>query len=111
MNTEAKRWLLKHAVSERKSRLTTGFTLIKLLVVMVEAAWRVADPILNAWGNNPPKDFPNCTPGAIMPPTLQLSRTRPRCTASLTAAVRPAAPSFSSTLLTWVFTVPSVMKS
>jgi glucose-6-phosphate 1-dehydrogenase len=30
---------------------------------MVEAAWKAADPILDAWGNNPPKDFPNYAPG------------------------------------------------
>ncbi|CAN5893252.1 glucose-6-phosphate dehydrogenase [soil metagenome] len=29
---------------------------------MVEAAWKVADPILNTWANNPPQDFPNYTP-------------------------------------------------
>ena len=31
-----------------------------------------ADPILNAWGNNPPKDFPNYAPGAWGPPAAEL---------------------------------------
>jgi len=35
---------------------------------MVEAAWRVADPILNAWGDNPPNDFPNYVAGTSGPP-------------------------------------------
>jgi len=39
---------------------------------MVEAAWKVADPILDAWGNNPPKDFPNYAPGAWGPPAAEL---------------------------------------
>jgi glucose-6-phosphate 1-dehydrogenase len=26
---------------------------------MVEAAWEAASPILTAWNNNPPNDFPN----------------------------------------------------
>jgi prepilin-type N-terminal cleavage/methylation domain-containing protein len=33
VNIEAKRWLLKHALSERKSQ-STGFTSIELLVVI-----------------------------------------------------------------------------
>ena len=28
-----------------------------------EAAWKIADPILNAWENNPPKNFPNYAAG------------------------------------------------
>jgi len=39
---------------------------------MVEAAWKAADPILEAWGNNPPKDFPNYAPGAWGPPAAEL---------------------------------------
>ena len=39
---------------------------------MVEAAWKVADPILDAWGNNPPKDFPNYVPGTWGPPAAEL---------------------------------------
>ena len=39
---------------------------------MVEAAWKVADPILDAWGNNPPKDFPNYAPGTWGPPAAEL---------------------------------------
>jgi len=39
---------------------------------MVEAAWKVADPILDAWGNNPPKDFPNYSPGSWGPPAAEL---------------------------------------
>ncbi|MEO6754039.1 MAG: glucose-6-phosphate dehydrogenase, partial [Chthoniobacteraceae bacterium] len=35
---------------------------------MVEAAWKVGDPILNAWENNPPKDFPNYAAGTWGPP-------------------------------------------
>ncbi len=35
---------------------------------MVEAAWRVGDPILNAWQNNPPNDFPNYLAGTWGPP-------------------------------------------
>ena len=35
---------------------------------MVEAAWKVADPILSAWENNPSKDFPNYVPGTWGPP-------------------------------------------
>jgi len=39
---------------------------------MVEAAWKVADPILDAWANNPPKDFPNYTPGTWGPAAAEL---------------------------------------
>jgi len=39
---------------------------------MVEAAWNVVDPILNAWENNPPKDFPNYSPGSWGPPAAEL---------------------------------------
>ena len=35
---------------------------------MVEAAWKLADPILNAWATNPPKDFPNYGAGTWGPP-------------------------------------------
>jgi glucose-6-phosphate 1-dehydrogenase len=34
---------------------------------MVKAAWEAAQPILDAWGNNPPKDFPNYAAGAWGP--------------------------------------------
>ena len=34
---------------------------------MVEAAWQAAQPILDAWGNNPPKDFPSYAPGTWGP--------------------------------------------
>jgi glucose-6-phosphate 1-dehydrogenase len=34
---------------------------------MVEAAWEAAQPILDAWGNNPPKDFPNYAAGTWGP--------------------------------------------
>jgi glucose-6-phosphate 1-dehydrogenase len=34
---------------------------------MVEAAWEAAQPILDAWGNNPPKDFPNYPAGTWGP--------------------------------------------
>jgi glucose-6-phosphate 1-dehydrogenase len=26
---------------------------------MVEAAWRIATPLLDVWGSIPPRDFPN----------------------------------------------------
>ncbi len=35
---------------------------------MVEAAWKVADPILNVWENSPPKNFPNYVAGTWGPP-------------------------------------------
>jgi len=34
---------------------------------MVEAAWAAASPILEAWNNNPPTDFPNYVAGAWGP--------------------------------------------
>jgi glucose-6-phosphate 1-dehydrogenase len=34
---------------------------------MVEAAWEAAQPILDAWGNNPPNDFPNYAGGTWGP--------------------------------------------
>jgi glucose-6-phosphate 1-dehydrogenase len=34
---------------------------------MVEAAWEAASPILEAWNNNPPADFPNYAPGSWGP--------------------------------------------
>jgi glucose-6-phosphate 1-dehydrogenase len=34
---------------------------------MVEAAWEAAQPILDAWGDNPPKDFPNYAAGTWGP--------------------------------------------
>jgi glucose-6-phosphate 1-dehydrogenase len=34
---------------------------------MVKAAWEAAQPILDAWGNNPPKDFPNYAAGTWGP--------------------------------------------
>jgi glucose-6-phosphate 1-dehydrogenase len=34
---------------------------------MVEAAWKVADPIVSAWENNPPNDFPNYMAGTWGP--------------------------------------------
>ena len=36
---------------------------------MVEAAWEAASPILEAWNNNPPKDFPNYPSGTWGPET------------------------------------------
>ena len=35
---------------------------------MVEAAWKIADPIRSAWDENPPRDFPNYAPGTWGPP-------------------------------------------
>jgi glucose-6-phosphate 1-dehydrogenase len=34
---------------------------------MVKAAWEAAQPILDAWGNNPPKDLPNYAAGTWGP--------------------------------------------
>ena len=34
---------------------------------MVEAAWEAAQPILDAWANNPPKEFPNYAAGTWGP--------------------------------------------
>ena len=34
---------------------------------MVEAAWRVVDPILDVWGSIPPRDFPNYAAGSAGP--------------------------------------------
>jgi len=34
---------------------------------MVEAAWEAAAPILEAWNNNPPTDFPNYAAGTWGP--------------------------------------------
>ncbi|MBV8586306.1 MAG: glucose-6-phosphate dehydrogenase [Verrucomicrobia bacterium] len=34
---------------------------------MVDAAWQVATPVLEAWANHPPKDFPNYQPGSQGP--------------------------------------------
>jgi glucose-6-phosphate 1-dehydrogenase len=34
---------------------------------MVEAAWTAASPILEAWNNNPPTDFPNYAAGTWGP--------------------------------------------
>jgi glucose-6-phosphate 1-dehydrogenase len=33
----------------------------------IEAGWRAAQPILDAWSNNPPKDFPNYAAGSAGP--------------------------------------------
>jgi glucose-6-phosphate 1-dehydrogenase len=38
---------------------------------MVEAAWKVAQPILDGWNANPPKDFPNYAPGEWGPGAAQ----------------------------------------
>ena len=35
---------------------------------MVEAAWNIAEPILNVWENNPPQSFPNYVAGTWGPP-------------------------------------------
>ena len=35
---------------------------------MVEAAWRIATPILDAWASAPPRDFPNYPAGSAGPP-------------------------------------------
>ncbi len=33
----------------------------------IEAGWQVVQPILDAWANNPPRDFPNYTAGSAGP--------------------------------------------
>jgi glucose-6-phosphate 1-dehydrogenase len=33
----------------------------------IEAGWRAVQPILDAWSNNPPKDFPNYAAGSDGP--------------------------------------------
>jgi glucose-6-phosphate 1-dehydrogenase len=33
----------------------------------IEAGWQAVEPILEAWGNNPPKDFPNYSAGTTGP--------------------------------------------
>jgi glucose-6-phosphate 1-dehydrogenase len=38
---------------------------------MVEAAWKVAQPILDGWANHPPTDFPNYAPRDWGPPAAQ----------------------------------------
>jgi glucose-6-phosphate 1-dehydrogenase len=43
---------------------------------MVEAAWKVAQPILDGWQANPPKDFPNYAPGDWGPKAAQELMTR-----------------------------------
>ena len=43
---------------------------------MVEAAWKIAQPILDGWQANPPKDFPNYAPGTWGPPAAQDLMTR-----------------------------------
>ncbi|MCU0788042.1 MAG: hypothetical protein MUC91_07610 [Verrucomicrobia bacterium] len=35
----------------------------------VETAWRILQPILNAWASSLPTDFPNCRAGSWGPPT------------------------------------------
>ena len=35
---------------------------------MVEAAWKIADPILDVWGTLAPRDFPNYAAGSWGPP-------------------------------------------
>jgi glucose-6-phosphate 1-dehydrogenase len=34
---------------------------------MVESAWRIVQPVLDAWGSKPPKDFPNYKAGSTGP--------------------------------------------
>ena len=38
---------------------------------MVEAAWKIADPIRSAWDENPPRNFPNYFPETWGPPEAQ----------------------------------------
>ena len=43
---------------------------------MVEAAWKVAQPILDGWAAKPPTDFPNYAPGEWGPKAAQEMMTR-----------------------------------
>ena len=45
----------------------TGDTTLYHRADMVEAAWRIATPILDVWGSIPPRDFPNYTAGSWGP--------------------------------------------
>ncbi len=36
---------------------------------MVEAAWKIATPVLDVWASLPPRDFPNYRAGATGPAT------------------------------------------
>ena len=46
----------------------TGDTTLFHRADTVEAAWRIATPILDVWGSIPPRDFPNYAAGAWGPP-------------------------------------------
>jgi glucose-6-phosphate 1-dehydrogenase len=37
----------------------------------VESAWNVIEPVLDAWGNVAPSDFPNYTSGSWGPPSAE----------------------------------------
>lgn len=45
----------------------TGDATLFMRADQVEAAWQVVQPILDAWGSQPPADFPNYTPGSWGP--------------------------------------------
>ena len=45
----------------------TGDTTLFHRADMVEAAWRIATPILDVWGSIPPRDFPNYSAGSWGP--------------------------------------------
>ncbi len=46
----------------------TGDTTLFHRADMVEAAWRIATPILDVWGSIPPRDFPNYAAASWGPP-------------------------------------------
>ncbi|QHV95012.1 glucose-6-phosphate dehydrogenase [Spirosoma endbachense] len=45
----------------------TGDATLFMRADQVEAAWKVVTPIIEAWGNEAPTDFPNYTPGSWGP--------------------------------------------
>jgi glucose-6-phosphate 1-dehydrogenase len=47
----------------------TGDTTLFHRADTVEAAWRIATPILDVWGSIPPRDFPNYAAGSWGPPS------------------------------------------
>jgi glucose-6-phosphate 1-dehydrogenase len=48
-------------------RCTLGDTTLFARNDLVEAAWRIAQPIMDTWANNPPTDFPNYNAGSWGP--------------------------------------------
>ena len=53
------------ATSACSTTRMTGDTTLFHRADTVEAAWRIATPILDVWGSIPPRDFPNYTAGQL----------------------------------------------